>query len=336
MADELVAAGETASRPKIFISYSREDIAFVDRLAAALNALGFDPLVDRTEILAFEDWWNRIESLIAKSDTVIFVLSPDAVESKNCAKEVAFAASLNKRFAPIVFRRVSNGIPEPLARLNFFFFDGDSDFNNSMKRLGEALTTDIEWVRRHTEVVEKAWRWAAAGRPGRGELLLRSRTLEEAEQWIASRPHEAPQPTEATQPFIAASRRAATRWRNIVSAGLGAGLIVALGLTVVALWQRGKAQAALTVASANDSQSLAALSRVAVDDDEPNDALQLALASWPRNVGDQRPRLEAALQSASRAVATGRLYIRQWRHDGPVNGALLTKDERRILSWGGE
>ena len=91
------------------ISYLRKDIDFADRLDAALKARGFEPLIDRTDIYAFEEWWKRVEDLITRADTVVFVLSPDAVKPGTVAlKEVAFAASLNKRFAPIVFRPVED------------------------------------------------------------------------------------------------------------------------------------------------------------------------------------------------------------------------------------
>ena len=42
--------------------------------------------------------------------------------------------------------------------------------------------------------------------------------------------------------------------------------------------------------------------------------------------------MEATPQSLSKAVAE-KLYLHQWQHYGRVNGALLTKDETRILSW---
>src|SRR5271168_5089631 len=112
---------EAGPKARIFISYSRKDKAFADRLETALKARGFGPLIDRTEIYAFEDWWKRIEALIARADTVVFVLSPDAVASEVAQKEVAHAASLNKRFAPR--RADDSAIPEPLRRLNFIFFD---------------------------------------------------------------------------------------------------------------------------------------------------------------------------------------------------------------------
>jgi hypothetical protein len=152
-------------KAKIFISYSRKDMAFADRLEAALKARGFEPLIDRTEIYAFEDWWKRIEALIGRADSVVFALSPDAVASDVALKEVAHAASLNKRFAPIVCRRTDDGaVPEALRRLNFIFFDDPARFEASADTLAEALNTDIGWVRQHTEYGEAARHWAAASR----------------------------------------------------------------------------------------------------------------------------------------------------------------------------
>jgi tetratricopeptide (TPR) repeat protein len=63
--------------------------------------------------------------------------------------------------------------------------------------------------------------------------------LEEAERWIASRPPGAPEPTVETQAFVADSRRGTTRRRNILTASLAAGLVIALGLAGLAYWQRG-------------------------------------------------------------------------------------------------
>src|SRR3984957_17846355 len=135
-----------AAEPKarIFISYSRKDMAFTDRLDAALKARGFEPLIDRAEIYAFEDWWKRLQALIEQADTIVFVLSPDAVASREALKEVEYAASLNKRFAPIVCRRAADdATPEALRRLNFIFFDDPAQFDASLDRLAEALQTHI-------------------------------------------------------------------------------------------------------------------------------------------------------------------------------------------------
>ena len=121
MAADVERAQAAEPNAKIFISYSRKDMAFADRLEAALRARSFEPLIDRTEIYAFEDWWKRLQALIAQADTVVFVLSPDAVASPEALREVEHAASLNKRLAPIVCRRVeyifSNDAGDALAAL---------------------------------------------------------------------------------------------------------------------------------------------------------------------------------------------------------------------------
>ena len=51
--------------------------------------------------------------------------------------------------------------------------------------LAEALSVDIEWLRTHTDIDQRARRWSDAGRPW--GLQLRSPELEDAERWIASR-----------------------------------------------------------------------------------------------------------------------------------------------------
>src|SRR2546429_6379914 len=81
---------EARSTARVFISYSRKDMAFADRLDVALKTRGFEPLIDRADIYVFEDWWQRIQSLIVQADTVVFVLSPDSIASHICKREVEF------------------------------------------------------------------------------------------------------------------------------------------------------------------------------------------------------------------------------------------------------
>ena len=175
---------------------------------------GFDVLIDRQEIYAFEDWWKRIEALIGRADTVVFVLSPDAVKSDVALKEVAYAASLNKRFAPIVCRRAEDGaVPEPLRRLNFIFFDDPERFDTSANALADALETDITWIRQHTEYGEAERRWSSGGKSN--GLLLQSPTLDLAEHWLTSRPRNAPEPTKEIQNLVLASRKRASMSRRV-------------------------------------------------------------------------------------------------------------------------
>jgi hypothetical protein len=52
------ATKQNERKAKVFISYSRKDLAFADRLETALKSHGFEVLIDRAEIYALEDWWQ--------------------------------------------------------------------------------------------------------------------------------------------------------------------------------------------------------------------------------------------------------------------------------------
>jgi WD40 repeat protein len=322
---------DSQSKAKIFISYSRKDMAFADRLEAALNARGFETLIDREEIYAFEDWWARLQALIGQADTVVFVLSPDAAASREALREVEYAASLNKRFAPIVCRRVDdNTVPLALRRLNFIFFDDLQRFEENADQLAEALLTNIGWIRQHTEYGQAAQRWSVANHSS--GLLLRSPALEEAELWIASRPHAAPAPTAETLSFVAESRRATTRRRNILTGSLAAGLVIALTLAGIAYWQWGIAAMQRDAALVSESYFLTDRSKDEDAKDNTTAASLLALAALPDgSAGVERPLVRAAkyalLASSQRlgdAVLRG--------HQQPVVGASFSPDGRRIVS----
>src|SRR5262249_43537124 len=152
---------------KVFISYSRRDsAAFADELMAGLEYGGFAPFLDRHDIAAGEDWEARLSALIAQSDTVVFVVSPEAVKSERCTWEVDRAIELSKRLLPVVFKTVpDDDIPEKLRRLQFVRFDSAAGFARPLLRLAEALRVDLDWIREHTRLEELARRWDARGRP---------------------------------------------------------------------------------------------------------------------------------------------------------------------------
>src|SRR5262245_65526231 len=86
---------------KVFISYSRRDSSdFADELVGGLELAGFAPFLDRHDIAAGEDWEARLSGLIGQADTVVFVVSPEAVKSERCTWEVDRTAALSKRLRP--------------------------------------------------------------------------------------------------------------------------------------------------------------------------------------------------------------------------------------------
>jgi hypothetical protein len=148
----------TIKKAKVFISYSREDIAFADQLVAALEGIGFDPLIDRHSIPGGEDWKTQLRHMIVEADSVVFVLSPRSAASKLCEWEVGEADQLNKRLIPILCASLEGvSVPPRLADLNYIYFYAEpkvsgSGFGSGLARLLEALNTDLDWIKDHTRL----------------------------------------------------------------------------------------------------------------------------------------------------------------------------------------
>src|SRR5262245_16352613 len=203
MAD--TGAGE---KLKVFVSYSRKDSAeFADELVAGLEYGGFAPFLDRHDIAAGEDWEARLGGLIAKSDTVVFVVWPEAVKSERCVWEVDRTIELSKRLLPVIFKSVpEHEIPKTLSRLQFVRFDTGRGITRPLAELAEALRQDLDWIREHTRLGEIATRWDRRKRPE--ALLLRGDDLGAAKAWMATRKVGAPEITDAQRALISASEEA--------------------------------------------------------------------------------------------------------------------------------
>ena len=194
---------------KVFISYSRKDEAFAQELLSGLQLAGSEPYLDKRDIAAGEDWEARLGRLIEAADTVVFVISPDAVASERCAWEVERAVTLRKRVLPIVWRRVDEAqVPPRLKQLNYIFFDQPMMSVPSLTALAVALKTDLGWIREHTRIGEAALRWR--GRERNEALLFRGDELAAARVWLASTPQYAPDPTLLHHEFIRAGEDAQT------------------------------------------------------------------------------------------------------------------------------
>jgi formylglycine-generating enzyme required for sulfatase activity len=204
MADAGAAAD---SALKVFISYSRKDEGFAHELLAGLQFAGFEPYLDQHDIAPGEDWQARLGRLIEAADTVVFVVSPDAVTSERCAWEVERTVALKKRLLPIVWRRVEEAkVPPRLKQLNYIFFDKPLMSVPALTALSTALRTDIDWIREHTRVGEAALRWDGRGR--KEALLFRGDDLAAAKAWLASPPQYAAEPTLLHFEFIKAGEDA--------------------------------------------------------------------------------------------------------------------------------
>src|SRR5262245_31092223 len=242
---------EAGEKLKVFISYSRKDsVAFVDDLVVGLEDRGFAPILDRHDIKPGEPWEARLGGLIEQSDTVVFVVSPEAVKSERCDWEINKTLAISKRLLPVIYKSLPDTeIPPKLSELQFIRFDTASGVMRPLRELADALRVDLQWIREHTRLEELATRWDGRGRPE--SLLLRGDDLDAAKAWIAARKAEAPEITNAQRAFVAASEegettrfgkeraqlQASARQQKRIGWLLGAVAVLVLAMVGYVTWQ---------------------------------------------------------------------------------------------------
>jgi HD-GYP domain-containing protein (c-di-GMP phosphodiesterase class II) len=190
----------------IFISYSRKDLAFAQKIVDALAANDLDTWIDWKSIPKGEDWEQEIYHGIEEADAFLFLLSPDSVASEMCNKEIDHAVKNGKRILPIVLcDTVSNIIHPEISKRNWIFCrDGQDDFNQTIEETRTSIHTDYEWLKYHTRLQVKALEWDHSKDVSR---LLRGEELQEAEQLLATvSSGKDPQPTPIQRLYVLASR----------------------------------------------------------------------------------------------------------------------------------
>ncbi len=90
------------TRDFVFISYSREDRAFVDRLSQDLRSGGVTTWQDTKEIAAGENWRLAIEGSLRRASALLYVASARSVNSQWMSKELEAVFSRGARIIPVV------------------------------------------------------------------------------------------------------------------------------------------------------------------------------------------------------------------------------------------
>jgi hypothetical protein len=92
--------------PKLFISYSRAQTPFVDRLADQLEDDGYSLWLDYQNLVPARPWLQQIEAWIDAADVVLLVVSKESLSSKNVAPEWKRAVARTKRIILLIFEAV--------------------------------------------------------------------------------------------------------------------------------------------------------------------------------------------------------------------------------------
>jgi hypothetical protein len=122
-------------KQKLFISYSRRQAPFVDRLAEELEKSGYSLWLDYHNLVPAKPWAQQIESSISEADTIILVVSKNSLASKNVTPEWKHALELKKRIVLVIFEAV----PLSAELRNCEWVDFRGNYRKSLKQLENLL-----------------------------------------------------------------------------------------------------------------------------------------------------------------------------------------------------
>ena len=122
---------------QVFISYSRKDLIFVERLAKDLESAGLDVWYDLSGLDGGTRWGREIQGAIQRCQVFVVVLSPNSVDSEWVEKEFMYANSLKRKIIPLLYQPCET----PMWFINLHFIDVqgtnyDSHFWIILKAMG--------------------------------------------------------------------------------------------------------------------------------------------------------------------------------------------------------
>lgn len=108
---------------EVFVSYSRDDSSFADRLATDLSAKGIEVWMDKKRIKPGDPWDSTVQKALIDCEYFMVVLSPISVSSQNVLDEITYALNNNKRILPVLVLDIKDSdIPLRVSRLQWIDF----------------------------------------------------------------------------------------------------------------------------------------------------------------------------------------------------------------------
>jgi len=128
---------------QVFLSYSREDLRFVEKLAADLQQAGYDVWYDLTDIEGGDRWAIEIQTAIDNSDVCITVISSNSIVSEWVEKEFLYASNVGKKVVPVLYEWTTL----PLWLMNIHYIDvRGKNYQKNFSRLQTAIDEENKSV----------------------------------------------------------------------------------------------------------------------------------------------------------------------------------------------
>lgn len=310
----------------IFISYSRKDKAFVQRLFSALEKRKLDAWVDWEDIEYAEDWWHKIQRGITESNNFVFIMSPHSVRSKVCLDEIQYAVDTHKRILPVVIAPIDDPVDQErmhpaLKQHNWLTFGSDNDFDTMFDALLETVQRDPYYIQMHTRLLINAQEWDTNKR--NKSLLLRGDNLQQALAWLKTAQDKNPSATTLHQEYITTSEQneKLARRRTVgISAIVGSIVLILLAIAFILLQGRQRDEL---------ERNSITLAETALDNRDAGDIFLALEQIVSANQIDNPPvEVLSALREISNAPAPVALFV----NETPVTTVALSPDGTYIVA----
>lgn len=118
-------------KPSLFLSYCRRESPFVHSVFGHLERAGYTVWLDYQNLVPGKPWQEQIDAGIAGSDTMLLVVSAEAIASPNVEHEWRRAIALKKRIVLLLFQAV----PLPVELQNCEWIDFRGRFRDGIRKL---------------------------------------------------------------------------------------------------------------------------------------------------------------------------------------------------------
>jgi WD40 repeat protein len=296
--DVTTASIAAPDKLKLFVSYSRADVAVADSLVTLLEAKKFTVFIDRRDLPYGEKWQQVLYEYIRDSDTVLFLVSERSIGSKWVQWELQQVTDLKKRLVPVVISRCrTEDLPPAIASIELLPREGAFVLGTHASALVQTLESNRAWVMEATKLYSRTLDWIKADK--RSALLLRGTALHNAEQWRASKPNKEVISGDVLD-FLLSSRQRANRWlRNSV---IGSLMIAAAMLVLAVLAYANSVHATQAAAEAQRQANAATAQSAALtslsSNNDPQRGLLLAHEALLKSDGKPAVTTVAALRNA--------------------------------------
>eukprot|EP00477_Mikrocytos_mackini_P000241 GAHX01000255.1.p1 GENE.GAHX01000255.1~~GAHX01000255.1.p1 ORF type:complete len:492 (+),score=97.29 GAHX01000255.1:46-1476(+) len=210
--------GLKASSLDAMISYCRRNTDSVKKIYERLMLKKMNIWIDYNAIPKGVDWMQSILDGIERSNSFIFMLSPESLASEVCGHELDHAIKNNKRIIPVVIKEVSyDNVRPELSHINWIFMRGGQDkgagddFDKGIDEIIDVIKKDEDHIRFHTLLLNKSIEWQKSG--NKDTLLLEPFYQEDSDNFYKKRDDKKiePKPTALQILYVKASKE---KWEN--------------------------------------------------------------------------------------------------------------------------